>query len=332
MKLLLSYIKKHSMILIGGVLTVTVFFIVFSSYSLPVEPVVYASVLSAVLLLVIGFIRFLAYYRRNRELKAIEKNILISLEALPQPLDFIEEDYQRLIRILNREHLSLSGEKDRLICDMNDYYTTWAHQIKTPIAAMRLLLQSRNADTEQAEELAEQLFRIEQYVEMVLGYIRSENISGDLVICYRNLDELVRQSVKKYSRQFIRKHISLVYEEFGVQALTDEKWFCFVLEQLLMNALKYTESGSITIKLTREEDGNGTFTVADTGVGIPPEDLPRIGEKGFTGYNGREDKKSTGIGLYLCRKITARLSHSFRIESKPGCGTTVFIGNLNLKE
>ena len=147
--------------------------------------------------------------------------------------------------------------------DMVDYYTLWAHQIKTPIAAMRLTLQS--GEMSQSRELSEDLHRIEQYVEI--------------------------------SSQFIRRKIKLVYEPVGVTVLTDEKWLLFVLEQVLSNALKYTKAGEIEITLEAPK----TVCIRDTGIGIAPEDINRIFEKGYTGYNGRTDKKASGIGLYLCR-------------------------------
>lgn len=201
--------------------------------------------------------------------------------------------------------------------DMLDYYTLWAHQIKTPIAAMRLILQSDDAPN--SAELEQELFRVEQYVEMVLNYLRLGSDSTDYVICRVELDRLLRQSVKKYAKQFIRRRIRLDYKETGLTVLTDEKWLSFAIEQLLANALKYTrEGGGIRIYAEGE-----ALCIEDTGIGIAAEDLPRVFEKGYTGCNGRTDKKSTGIGLYLCRKILDKLGHGITIESKIGAGTKV---------
>lgn len=330
MKLLLSYVKRHWPILFGGILAIFIFTMVFFAYSLPLKAVLYAVLLTAVCFGGIAFLRFMNYLRRHKDLMRRKESILISIAELPKPLDFIEEDYQTLLQILNKEHLAAVSHKDQLISDMDDYYTTWAHQIKTPIAAMSLILQNQREESLQNAELSEQLFRIEQYVEMVLGFIRSESIANDMVIRPYYLDDIIKQSVKKYSRQFIRRKLSFDYPGTKINALTDEKWFSFILEQLLMNALKYTEKGKISIRVYEETNGSCAISVSDTGIGIRPEDLPRIGEKGFTGYNGREDKKSTGIGLYLCRKIAGRLSHSFRIESELEKGTTVTIGNIPL--
>ena len=202
--------------------------------------------------------------------------------------------------------------------ETEDYFTLWAHQIKTPIAAMRLILQTRPENS--AGELSQELFRVEQYVEMVLNYLRLDSDSTDFVFRTCDLDGIIRQCVRKYAKQFIRKKISLEYEGTDVQVLTDEKWLCFVIEQLLSNALKYTNTGSIRI-FTQGE----TLVIEDTGIGIAPEDLPRVFEKGYTGYNGRTDKKATGIGLYLCKRILQKLGHEISISSVVGQGTSVSI-------
>ena len=143
-------------------------------------------------------------------------------------------------------------------------------------------------------------------------------MTSDLVFARYDLDALIRQAVRKYAPLFIRRKIILSYEPVHCEVLTDEKWLVFVLEQILSNALKYTKSGSIHIYLS--PDAPKTLVIEDTGIGIAPEDLPRILEK------GRADKRSTGIGLYLCRQIMEKLSHTIRIESEMGVGTKVYLG------
>ena len=171
-------------------------------------------------------------------------------------------------------------------------------------------------------EVLEQLQSVEQYVEMVLGYLRLESPSSDYVIRNYALDDIVRQAVRKYASQFIRRRLRLEYTPLNVSVITDEKWLLFVIEQVLSNALKYTRSGSVSITLEAPK----TLCIRDTGIGIAPEDLPRVFEKGFTGCNGRTDKRATGIGLYLCRRILEKLGHTIAITSTVGEGTTVRIG------
>ena len=184
-------------------------------------------------------------------------------------------------------------------------------------------IESRNLLTDDEQRaLLEQLQSVEQYVEMVLGYLRLESPSSDYVIRNYALDDIVRQAVRKYASQFIRRKLRLEYTPLNVSVITDEKWLLFVIEQVLSNALKYTRSGSVSITLEAPK----TLCIRDTGIGIAPEDLPRVFEKGFTGCNGRTDKRATGIGLYLCRRILEKLGHTIAITSTVGEGTTVRIG------
>ena len=179
----------------------------------------------------------------------------------------------------------------------------------------------RQEDSPQARRLLGELSRIEQYVEMALTYLRLESAESDYVFRDCALDPIIRQSVKRFSAEFIGRKIRLDYAPVDYTLVTDEKWLGFVLEQLLSNALKYTRAGSVRIFLEHE-----TLCIADTGIGIAPEDLPRIFEKGYTGYNGRGDQKASGLGLYLCRTICRKLGHSITAESAPDEGTAIRIG------
>ena len=278
----------------------------------------YTALLSTALALFLALPDLRRFALRHRQLSDALKSIRVSDEQLPPPENLIEEDYRQLIRALGEEKQRQTSAMDLRLGEMEDYFTLWAHQIKTPIAAMRLILQTRPENS--AEELSQELFRVEQYVEMVLNYLRLDSDSTDFVFKSCDLDGIIRQCLRKYAKQFIRKKISLEYEGTALQVLTDEKWLCFVIEQLLSNALKYTNTGSIRI-FTQGE----TLVIEDSGIGIAPEDLPRVFEKGYTGYNGRTDKKATGIGLYLCKRILNRLGHGIAIRSVVGQGTAVSI-------
>lgn len=321
-KILFSYIKKHIFVLVAFSICSLIFAVVFSLYDLPVEAVTYAIQLSFFALVIIAFLRIFSYYKKHKELEYLKNVITVSLPKFPEANEKIEHDYQELLSLLHNSKLSVIYEKDNSFSNMMDYYTMWVHQIKTPIAAMRLILQSE--EKEHNEELLEQLFRTEQYVEMVLQYLRMESDSSDLLIRRYPLDIIVKQAVKKYAKSFIRKKIKLNYDDLNIGVITDEKWLVFVIEQLLSNALKYTYSGSISIYM--DEHLPESLVIEDTGIGIQEEDIPRVFEKGFTGYNGRADKKSTGIGLFLCKKILKKLSHTISIESTVGKGTKVKIG------
>ena len=226
-------------------------------------------------------------------------------------------DYQKIIADLEDEAERSARRATEKFSDMVEYYTIWAHQIKTPIAAMRLTLQSE--DTETARRLSGDLNRIEEYVEMVLTYLRLDSDDTDYLIREYDLDEIIKPAVRKFAREFILKKLSLDYAPTGYTVLTDEKWLSFVIEQIISNAVKYTSEGGVKIYM----DETGVLCIRDTGIGICAEDLPRIFENGYTGFNGREDKRASGIGLYLCKRIADNLGHGISVESVPGEGTTV---------
>ena len=230
------------------------------------------------------------------------------------------EQYEKELKE-TRERKSEESRHWEELQEKQDFFALWAHQIKTPIAALNLLLQEEEQNVAACRQ---ELFKIESYVEMALNYLRFEEMSNDLVLERNSLEQLVRQVVKKYAAIFIYNHISVQLEHLDYTVLTDEKWFCFVLEQILSNALKYTKQGSVKIYAEETENGLHIF-VKDTGIGIKREDLPRIFEKGFTGYNGRMDKKASGLGLYLCKGVCGKLGHEISVSSKEGEGTTVIL-------
>lgn len=318
--MLWAYLRRQGKLLVLLTGSVCVFAAVFALYDLPVEAVAYAGVLCLALgavLFAVGYGRFL---RRHRELSRLLFRAGEPVLPLPPAQGLLEADYQALLSAVAASRARLAAENENRLRDMTDYYTLWAHQIKTPIAAMDLLLQEEDAP--RRAELEVELLKIGQYVEMVLGYLRLGGDSTDYVLQESDLDGVLRQAVRKFAKMFILKKISLQFQETGKTVLTDEKWLLFVVEQVLSNALKYTPAGG-AIRVYGDGD---TVVVADSGIGIREEDLPRIFEKGFTGYNGREDRKSTGIGLYLCRQVMDRLNHEISVTSRVGEGTMVRLG------
>lgn len=317
MNILVEYVKSHLKLLLLAIICLIIFVVVFVLYDIPLEVIIYATILCSVFGGLITIAGYLIYRKKKIYLSEYANRVTYDLSDLPKSTSQFEEEYQNLLQILFDDRANIISRADKDMSDMIDYYTLWAHQIKTPIAAMRLLIQT---DDKENFEIDEQLFKIEQYVEMVLQYLRSSNINNDLVLLEYNLDTLIKQAVRKYSKLFIRKKINLNYEPLNIKIITDEKWFVFVIEQILSNSLKYTNEGSISIYT----EGN-QLIIEDTGIGISAEDILRVGEKGFTGYNGRNDKKSTGIGLYLCKKILSMISHTLVIESEIDKGTKICI-------
>lgn len=283
-----SYIKDRLKLILLSLICLGLFIVIFLLYGIHIEPIIYASLLCGILVLICMLFDFRKYALIHQQLNLLKQELDVHLTSLPISRNLIEGDYQEALQILNDQRLIIKNSCDQKQTEMMDYYTLWAHQIKTPIAAMRLLLQTEPKVG--SKELLDQLLKIEQYVEMVLGYLRIESSSSDFVLQKYLLSDLVKQAIRKYASQFIRKNIKLELREMECLILTDEKWFVFVIEQLLSNALKYTNQGTISIYLDPLQPK--ILIIEDTGIGIAKEDLPRIFEKGFTGYNGRMDKKA----------------------------------------
>ena len=258
---------------------------------------------------------YLVWRGRIAELKRLKKISIADAELPERSMSTADSLYQELIAKYRREYNELKSETSQQNKDLRDTYVLWAHQIKTPIAAMRLLLDDRKDP-----EINEQLFHIEEYVNQLLYYFRSGSISNDFVIREYDADSIVQACLRKYSMIFIRKKLKLEYEPLNIRTETDEKWLGFVIEQILSNATKYTKSGSVHIYAE-----NGNIVIRDTGIGIAPEDIRRIFEKGYTGLNGRQESRSTGLGLYLCKEILQKLGHDIMIEGEVGKGTKVTI-------
>ncbi|HHV11571.1 MAG TPA: HAMP domain-containing histidine kinase [Clostridiales bacterium] len=337
--LVLDYIKDRRAVILLFLFTTLIYVVVCSLYQLYNLPkILYAFLISLFVWGCYGVVDANRYLRKRKKLRLARKHPELAVEALlgsdrqvsfgqgafehgraTEPLTELDRAYGGLIEELCRLQSALESAEELRRSEMTDYYMMWAHQIKTPIAAMKLLLNGR----EDGFLLAEELFKTEQYVEMVLHYLRLESIASDMILKEYQLQELVKQSVRKYSVLFINRGLSLQLEDFDVKVLTDEKWLGFVLEQIISNSIKYTKKGTISIYM--KPDAPKTLVVEDTGIGIRQEDVPRIFDRGFTGYNGRMDKKSTGIGLYLCKQIMNQLSHGIWAISQEGRGTKIYL-------
>lgn len=304
------------------------------------QDLVYAAVLDAMIIIITVLAGFLGYSSKVKALSNALERPVEEQAQLPEAADDVEMLYHRLLE--NQSIARSESESSAAIrqSQMRDYYSMWVHQIKTPISAMKLLLEAEReelgqliCDDEQSQCLLsdnmdsfeDELFRIEEYVSMALQYQRVSSTENDFVLEKVSVDGVIRDTIKKYAKIMIRRHIGMNYSGTVQEVYTDGKWLAFILEQLLSNAIKYTPQGVVTIE-TAEEKDRFFITIKDTGIGIKAEDLPRVFEKGYTGYNGHADKKATGIGLYLCRQMADKLGHTIRMESEIGKGTKVWIG------
>ena len=317
MKLFLKYLYCRRFSALAFALFAGAFAFVFSLYELPAEAIIYACglcVCIAAVFVAVGFIRFRAAYNERRRLT---DPLGAMIEALPETSSPEERQYNEAIEQLRGLVSEARQSSAESRTEMLDYFTRWVHQIKIPISVMRMELDL--SETEQSRSLSAELFRIEQYVGMVLGYFRLDETASDLLAAETDIDGIIRQSIRKYAPLFIAKRLKLSYAGTNVTAVTDGKWLGFIIEQLLSNAVKYTENGGVAVEVSPERE----ITVSDTGAGIPAEDIPRIFERGYTGSPGRSDSRSTGLGLYLAGKACKRLGAEIEVKSRVGEGTKV---------
>lgn len=397
MKIFVSYIKTNVLWVVFCAVLI-LFQMVFMRLSgMKQNDCIYGVILESMVFIIVFFSGFINYLIKYNKLKRTSMLDIDEQSDMPETSDSVEQLYQEIVenQIISRKEIK--ADKDKADSEMLQYYGMWVHQIKTPIAAVRLLLQTDisefandrenkseeniNAtgldteyiDTDNKEdelekiylgfgelkkELSNELFQIEQYTEMALQYHRVQSETNDFVLEKVKLDKVIRESIRKYAKIFIRKKLAMNYDGTDITVMSDEKWLGFIIEQLLSNAVKYTKSGSITIsigmntlktdalnnvdkeeikykncenvfdriekRVEKESKSKIIFVeIADEGIGISAEDIPRVFEKGYTGYNGHENKTSTGIGLYLCKQAADKLGHRLEIESEEKKGTKV---------
>lgn len=323
MRLFFSYLRQHRLSICAYIIFCAVFFLSFYLYELPMAAVLYPALLCAVIGIIALTIDFIGTKRLHETLCRIKDEGSELIGELPEASSVLCSDYGKIIAALKDECRSTRELSNAKFADMTEYYTMWVHQIKTPIASMRLCLQG--ADFAEARRLGADLMRIEQYVDMVMVYLRLDGDGNDYVFSELELDGILKRSLRRFSSEFIDRKLSLSFEPTEKHIVTDEKWLGFVIDQLLSNALKYTQSGGIKLYL---ENGD-TLCIEDSGIGIAPEDLPRIFERGYTGNNGRSDMRASGIGLYLCGRICKELGITLTATSTVGKGT---IMHLDLKQ
>ncbi|RHW35696.1 sensor histidine kinase [Neobacillus notoginsengisoli] len=274
---------------------------------------------SIAILIMAGYF-ILDFRRKNAFFKSADK-----LE-LGQPIDFrgvrFSNEEKRYMNLLARHHASYLDKihkSDLEKKEWMEYMTSWFHEIKTPIAVSRMLFETGDG----SKSLEEEMDRIEHFAEQALYFSRLNEFNNDYLIQELEIDSLVKELLKAHSKTFFAKKIRPVVHLESFICLTDKKALQFILNQLLGNSLKYTGAGG-ELRITVRSK-NKTIVISDNGIGISPEDLPRIFEKGFTGKNGRKLHSSTGMGLYLAKKIADKLGHRIKIHSEKGSYTEACI-------
>lgn len=270
------------------------------------------------------FIKKKVYFEDLYEkLETLDQKYLIA-ELLKKP-NFLEGKI--LCDIIRQTDKSMTDHVNQYKFDMKayrEYIELWVHEIKTPIASSKLILENHKNETE--ESLNEELEKIENFVEQALYYARSNTVHKDYIIKKYSLKNIVHDVIKKNKNNLIRKKIKIELENLDVEVNSDSKWLGYILAQILSNSIKYSSHEQAVISIfAKENKENIELIIKDNGIGIKEKDIARVFEKGFTGTNGRNVTTSTGMGLYLCKKLLIKLGHDIQISSKENEGTTVTI-------
>ena len=307
-KLLNEYLKMKKTSIIGILGVYAILFVFVYLYRIPIEVILYPFILTIVFVLMVLLFDYIKYKEKVNKIIQICNDISSCYSVKINDKNIFDEYYLDIINELLKENRKQVSQIQKKISDINDYFSIWVHQIKTPIASMKLKIDNEQMDLLQ---LASDLNRIDHYVDLVLSFLKFDEEKIDLYFRKTDVDRIMRESLKKFSNDFIIKKIRLDYKLSKREVLTDEKWLSFVFDQLLSNALKYTDKGTISIYY----DEDSCLCIKDSGIGIALADMERLFEKGFTGYNGRQYKKASGIGLYMCKRMCDKLNIAISIES-----------------
>lgn len=316
--ILRQYLKDRRKVLCVSGIFVVCFFFLYFLYDVRLEPAFYTLFLMVLFALPFIVKDIRRYYKTISKIAELSRSDFDDNFDLPTANGFVERCYQAEIKSIVQAWKADRAVWRKAATERDDYYTLWTHQIKTPLYSMDLMLQTQDMAP---QKLRIELLKVSQYVEMALKYLQLENQSADIYLSQVLVLPLVQEAVKKYSGMFIAKKLRVELKDLEGAILTDPKWFSFMLEQLISNAVKYTERGGVAIS----QPSPSQICISDTGIGISDSDLPLIFEKGYSGFNGRIQKKSSGCGLYLCKKIAKLLGCSLSVTSKLNHGTTVTI-------
>lgn len=292
-----------------------------NSYVMIVILMLFWGVISAIL--IIEYFRRRVFYQTIEEsLKNLDQKYLLS-EILEEP-QFIDGilmvEYLREINKSMLEHVNEYRKREE---DYRSYIEMWVHEIKTPLAAAKLI--SDNHNSEVMRSIQEEMDKVEGFVEQALYYARSTTLEKDYIIKEMSLQTVVNKVIRKHSKQFIYRKIKLELKDLEVNVYSDAKWLEFIINQIVSNALKYSNDESFIRIYTKQIQENVILTIEDHGIGIALKDLKRVFDKGFTGTNGRSYEKATGMGLYLCKMLCDKLYLDLKISSTENIGTSVSI-------
>ncbi|HEM3582155.1 TPA: sensor histidine kinase [Streptococcus suis] len=309
--MIVRFIREYRSFYFSYLVLAGSFILLFFLYQLPTEFLQNALLLSLTLLILLTVGLFWKFHNRMRALEDY-----VHEEALPllnKPVDLAYLNLIEAEKEATREQLLVYKSREE---DLQAMVKMWSHQMKVPLAALSLMSQTDNLNQKDVDH---QLLRLDNYMANLLNYLKLTNHTSDFRFEQVEVREVVVDLVKKYRNQFLQKDISVTIDGNWLLK-TDRKWLSFALSQIIDNALKYNKTGGkVAIEL------NGGISISDTGIGILAEDIPRLFDEGFTGFNGREHQKATGFGLYLTKRVLNQLELAISVESQLEIGTTVSI-------
>lgn len=310
--MMIKYIKQFGIWYLILVLYVLLYLLTFRLYQLPMMYLLMASLFNLLLIFPFGVWHYLKFVRQMTLVEHFRD--IREIAELSSPLDKVYQ--KQLSKLIEETSTELFHVQNRMK-GQQDLVKMWSHQMKVPLSALSLMAQTEELDR---KELRKQLLRLEHYLETLLTYLKFSNQKDDYRFEFLSAESLVKSIIKKYSLFFINKGLSVTVQGDWLLK-SDKKWFSFALNQIIDNAIKYSNKGG-TITIAMSETG---IKISDQGMGILPEDLPRLFEEGFTGYNGHEHQKASGFGLYMTKQVLDQLNMTIEITSQIGKGTDVLI-------
>lgn len=323
-----SYIKEKLYLILIAFLTSSITILFLSAINVNHEMIIVVSFLfwSMVLaILMIEYLRRVGYYKRLTEtLQQLDQKYLLT-EIMEEPLFMDGKILYDTMKVVNKSMNDYVNSYKITQKEYKEYVEMWVHEIKTPLAAAKLIIS--NNPNEVTQSIQEEIEKVETYVEQALFYARSTSVEKDYAIKEMNLAPTISKVVRKHSKTFIYEKIKITLIDLDKTIYSDSKWLEFIFDQIITNALKYTPSESGEIKIYTTQESQMTYVhFQDNGIGISSADLPRIFERGFTGSNGRCNEKATGMGLYLCKTLCDKLYLHISASSTLHKGTTITIG------
>lgn len=323
---LTNYLKDHLLSII--IYLLTTLFVGFSLWCLKtntylITQIILLLISSGIIIIFFEFQRTNKFFKQvNNNLKGLDKKYLVQ-ELIDIP-DFYEGQILfDLFADINKSMLDHVNLYKHTMEGFKEYIELWVHEIKIPLASTRLIIENESNLNTRAIEA--EIKRVENYVEQVLFYARNENVEKDYLIRMSNLDRIIKNVVKENRKEFIYKKINLKYDSINIEVYTDMKWLEFILNQIIANSIKYSKEDAYINIYVQEEKNKVILIIEDNGIGIKPQDINRVFDKGFTGENGRHIYNSTGMGLYLCKSLCEKLHHQIYIDSINEQGVKVYI-------